>query len=100
MEYLQRRDKSTLLLNVYVQPRSSANKIAGLHGSSLKLRLTSPPVDNKANQALVSFLAKLLHLPKSAIILKSGNQSRHKQLELSGCDEKSVRHILEKEWKR
>ncbi len=83
------------MLMLHIQPRSSANQIAGLHGDSLKVRLTSPPVDNKANKALIAYLAKLLHIPKSKIALKSGQQSRQKQILLHGCEESQVRLILE-----
>lgn len=72
------------LVRVYVQPRASRNEVVGLHGEALKVRLTSPPVDGKANKALIAFFAKLLHLPKSAITLHSGHQNRNKVLKISG----------------
>lgn len=67
-----------LLLSVRVQPKSSGNRLLGLHDGALKLALTAPPVDNRANRAASEFLAKLLGVPKSAVILKSGAQSRAK----------------------
>ena len=94
MPYLQTQPDGVLLLALYVQPRSSRNQIAGLHGDALKLRLTTPPVDGKANKAVISFLAKLLKIPKSSILIKSGLRSRSKKLLLSGLDEQTARRLL------
>ncbi len=96
MPYLQTLPDSTLLLSLYVQPRSSRNELAGLHGDALKLRLTTPPVDGKANKAVIAFLSKLFKIPKSAIIIKSGLHSRSKKVLLAGLDEHDVRHLLAK----
>jgi len=84
----------SLLLRLQVQPRASANTLAGLQGDALKLRLTTPPVDGKANKAVIAFLAKLLHLPKSALDIKSGQQSRSKIVAIRGADEQQVRALL------
>ena len=84
----------TLLLRLQVQPRASANALAGLQGDALKLRLTTPPVDGKANKAVVAYLAKLLHIPKSALIIKSGQQSRSKTVAITGADEQRVKTLL------
>jgi uncharacterized protein (TIGR00251 family) len=94
MPYLQSLASGDLLLSLYVQPRASRNELAGLHGEALKLRLTTPPVDGRANKAVISFLAKLLKIPKSAILIKSGQQSRSKKIVLSGVDEAQVRRAL------
>ena len=96
MPYLQTLPDGSLLLSLYVQPRSSRNELAGLHGEALKLRLTTPPVDGRANKAVISFLAKLLKIPKSAIIIRSGLQSRSKKILLSGLDEYNARCLLAK----
>ncbi len=96
MPYLQTLPDGSLLLSLYVQPRSSRNELAGLHGDALKLRLTTPPVDGRANKAVISFLAKLLKIPKSIIIIRSGLQSRSKKILLSGLDEQMVRCLLAK----
>jgi uncharacterized protein (TIGR00251 family) len=94
MSYLQIRPDGALLLSLYVQPRASRNELAGRHGDALKLRLTSPPVDGKANKAVIAFLAKLFKVPKSAIVITSGLQSRSKKVLLSGLDEQAVRSLL------
>ena len=84
----------TLLLRLLVQPRASSNALAGLQGDQLKLRLTTPPVDGKANKAVIAYLAKTCHLPKSAFTLKSGHQSRSKTLLISGIDGQALQELL------
>ena len=79
MSYIRRHPKG-VLVNLYVQPRSSKNEIKGLHGDALKLRITSPPVENAANRMCIEFLAKCLGLPKSSLEIISGKTSRKKQL--------------------
>ena len=79
---------------LYLQPRSSRNKIVGLQGLELKVALTAPPVDGAANKACCLFLAKLCSLPKSCVKLVSGDTSRHKRVLLAGADlEKIIRLI-------
>lgn len=81
-------------LRLLVQPRASSNALAGLQGEQLKLRLTTPPVDGKANKAVIDYLAKICHLPKSAFALKSGHQSRSKTLLVSGIDRPTLQKRL------
>jgi uncharacterized protein (TIGR00251 family) len=69
-------------LTLHIQPGAKKTEFAGLHGDALKIRLAAPPVDGKANEALVRFLADTLDLPKSAVTLKSGQTSRRKVLEV------------------
>lgn len=87
----------SLLLRVYVQPRSSREEVVGLQEQSLKLRLTSPPVDGKANKALVAYLAKIFHLSKSSFTIHSGEQSRHKTLRIQGITEKQLLDLLQQQ---
>ena len=96
MSYLQTQPDGSLLLSLYVQPRSGQNTIAGLHGNAIKLRLSAPPVDGKANKAVIAFWAKSLKIPKSAVTIRSGLQSRMKKVLLTGVDEEQVRHLVEK----
>lgn len=67
-------------LSIWVQPRSSKNMIAGLHGNALKIKLTAPPVDNAANKMMVRFLSRQLSVSKSALSIISGHTSRLKQI--------------------
>lgn len=92
--YLTVQTDGSLLLRLHVQPRAAQNRIAGLQGEALKLRLSAPPVDGKANKAVLAYLASLLSLPKSALSLKSGQQSRQKTVRVTGAGETSIRQIL------
>ena len=94
MPYLQTLPDGSLLLRLLVQPRASRNEIAGLHDDALKIRLTTPPIEGRANKAVIAFLAKLLHLPKSSLTIKSGHQNRSKQVLIQGCEEQIARQIL------
>jgi len=67
-------------IRVHAQPGAKKSEVAGLHGDALKIRIASPPVDGRANEALVAFVAQRLGLPRSAVVLSSGAGSRHKTL--------------------
>lgn len=67
-----------IVIEVKVVPNSSKNSISN-EGDFLKIKLTAPPVDNKANKALIEYLAKLLKVSKSSVILKSGETSKNKR---------------------
>jgi hypothetical protein len=69
---------------VRVQPRASRNAIAGEMGDALKLALTAPPVEGKANEACVDFLANLLKVPRSSVTIASGESSRNKVIRVAG----------------
>ena len=84
-----------LLLRLHVQPRAAHDQVAGLQGDLLKLRLTSPPVDGKANKAVLATLARLLELPKSCLTLRSGLQSRTKTVRIENADEAQLRARLQ-----
>ena len=77
-------------LTLHIQPGAKTSEVAGPHGDALKIRLAAPPVDGKANAALVEFVANRLCLPKSAVTLKSGQTSRRKVLEVCGAAEAEV----------
>ena len=94
MPYLHTRSDGSLLLSLYVQARSGRTVIVGLHGDAVKLRLSAPPVDGKANKALIAFWSKFLKIPKSAVTIKSGRQSRMKKNVLIGVNEQQVRDLI------
>jgi uncharacterized protein (TIGR00251 family) len=75
-----------LLLTLRVQPGAKKDAVAGRCGNALKIRLAAPPVDGKANAALLVFLARWLQIPKSAISLKSGQTSRQKVVRVEGVE--------------
>ncbi len=83
-----------VFINIYVQPRASRDAFAGIHGDSLKLAVTTPPVDGKANSRVIKILAKLFHVPRNSIILVHGRQSRHKRLLLSELGMDDVLPVL------
>jgi uncharacterized protein (TIGR00251 family) len=82
LEVQEREGAATLL--VRVQPRASKDEVAGEMGGALKVRLRAPAVEDRANEALVEFLAQLLITPKSAVRILSGERSRTKRIEIRG----------------
>ncbi len=74
-----------ITLTLHIQPGAKKTEVAGLYGDALKIRLAAPPVDGKANAALIGFVAERLGLAKSAVTLKSGQTSRRKVLEVSAA---------------
>lgn len=83
-------EEGRFTLTLHIQPGAKKTECAGRHGDALKIRLAAPPVDGKANEALIRFLAEALHLPKSAVSLKSGQTSRRKLLEVCGTSADKV----------
>jgi len=73
-----------VIITVHAVPRAAQNAVQGLHGDALKIRLHAPPVDGKANEALISFLSRKLNIPKGNITLKSGANQRRKIIAISG----------------
>jgi len=73
-----------VIITVHAVPRAAKDAVQGLHGDALKIRLHAPPVDGKANEALISFLSKMLNIPKSNITLKSGTNQRRKIVFIAG----------------
>jgi len=88
-----RIEKDGIILSVKVQPRASANSIEGPLGSELRIKVTAPPVDSAANEALIRFLSAHLGLPPNCIELLRGHTSRHKQLKVYGMP---IHEILSK----
>ena len=76
-----------LILNLHVQPGARHSRIAGLHGDALKIKVAAPPVDNKANTALIAFLGETLGVAKSAIAIRHGATGRRKVIEITGGPE-------------
>jgi uncharacterized protein (TIGR00251 family) len=84
----------TVSFPVRVQPRASKDEIAGVINGALKIRLQAPAVENRANQALVEFLAHLLKTPKSAVRILAGDRSRAKRIEIRGVTKQQVLGLL------
>jgi uncharacterized protein len=81
-------------LSLRVQPRASSNALVGMHGRSIRIRLTAPPVANAANDALIAFLADCLGVPRSAVELVRGHGARDKLVEVTGLDPQEVARRL------
>ena len=88
-------DSASVSLSVHVQPKASRTRIAGLHGEALKLCITSPPVDGKANAAVIQFFAKLFKIPKAAVTIASGEASRDKRIILAGVSLARAEAVLQ-----
>jgi len=79
---------------VQVQPRASRDAIEGDHADALKVRLTAPPVDDRANEALVQLLAGRLNVPRAAVRIVSGEKSRRKRVAVAGIKREHVLALL------
>jgi uncharacterized protein (TIGR00251 family) len=76
---------------VKVHPRAKKNAITGELGDALKLSLTSPPVESRANEACIEFFAKLLKAPRSSVTIASGQTSRRKVIHVAGFSAEEVK---------
>jgi uncharacterized protein len=81
----------TVAFAVKVRPRAKRNAITGELGDALKVSLTTPPVDGRANTACIEFFAKLLKVPRSSVTIASGQTSRNKVMRVTGLSAQLVR---------
>jgi uncharacterized protein len=79
---------------VKVQPRARQNAITGTVGDALKLALTAPAVNGRANKACIEFFANLLEVPRSSVTIASGETSRNKVIRIAGLSADEVRRRL------
>jgi len=77
-----RQDGADLVIDVRVQPRASRSEIAGTFGERLRIRLQAPPVDGRANAALVEFLAETFGVPRAAVTIEHGLSGRDKRVRI------------------
>lgn len=75
---------------VKVQPRARKNAITGSVGDALKLSLTAPPVEGKANQAVIEFLADFFDIPRSSVTIATGETSRLKTVRITGISKEAI----------
>jgi uncharacterized protein (TIGR00251 family) len=80
--------------SVKVNPRAKKNAITGELGDALKVSLTTPPIDGRANEACIEFFAKLLKVPRSSVTIASGQSSRNKVIRVAGITADDVRQRL------
>ena len=91
-----RETAKDVTFSVKVHPRAKRTAITGTVGDALKISLTAPPVDGKANQAVIEFLAGIFEIPRSSVTIASGATSRLKVIRISEIDKMTVeRHLAE-----
>jgi uncharacterized protein (TIGR00251 family) len=79
---------------VRIHPRAKENAITGELGDALKVSLTTPPIDGRANQACIEFFAKLLKVPRSSVTIASGQGSRNKVIRVVGLSAEELRKCI------
>jgi uncharacterized protein (TIGR00251 family) len=89
-----RESTKGITLAVKIQPRAQKNAVTGVVGEALKLALTAPPVEGRANQAVVEFVAELFRIPRSSVTIASGLSSRNKVIRLTGVGRPEVEQRL------
>jgi len=100
MSYLEVSENSSrgaVVFTVRVQPRASRDEVAGTTEGALKIRLCAPAVENRANEALIEFLAALLKAPKSSVRILSGERGRTKRVEIVGVTRQQLLSLLQTE---
>ena len=95
MSYLSTLADGTVLIRLHVQPKASKSRIVGLHDGCLKLAVAAPPVEGKANKAVVTFLAKIFGVPVRDVTVKTGTQSRKKLVVVKTVDVTKIRTVIE-----
>ena len=90
-------NRGTVTFRVRVQPRASKDEIAGTIEGALKVRLRAPAVENRANEALIEFLAGLLKTSKAAVRIQSGEHARTKRVEIRGVTRQQILDLLRHE---
>jgi uncharacterized protein len=97
LEFTVDQARGTVAFSVRVQPRASRDEIAGVVEGAMKIRLCAPAVENRANEALIEFLASILKTSKSAVRIRSGEQSRNKRVEIFGVTPQQIESLLQTE---
>lgn len=84
---------SGIILKIKAVPNSSKNEICGVFDNFLKVKIKAPAVENKANEELIKYFSKLLKIPKSSVVLKSGETSKLKTLYICDCTIDKIKDI-------
>ena len=95
MSGFARRAGDCVRLSIRLQPRSSRNEVAGLQGDYLKIRITAPPVEGMANEALMVFLSESLKVSRRNVCIVSGHSSRNKIVEVRGVELEAVQRLAD-----
>ncbi len=83
-----------VVLSLHCQPGAKASRVVGLHDDRLKLQLQAPPLENRANEALVAWLADQLSLPRKQIEILTGHTNRQKRVLVRGTTLERVERLL------
>jgi len=86
--------KTGVMLSVHACPRAAQDAVQGLHGDAVKIRLRSPPVDGRANEALIAFFSRILDVPARDLVIVSGHGARRKRVAIAGVTAAAVRAKL------
>ncbi|MGB7848779.1 MAG: DUF167 domain-containing protein [Candidatus Acidiferrum sp.] len=97
LEVAEDKTRGTVTFAVRVQPRASRDEITGVVEGAMKVRLCAPAVENRANEALIEYLAGILKTSKSAVRIRSGGQSRFKRVEVFGVTRQQIESLLRTE---
>lgn len=100
-EYFLPNGEQKMALTVRIQPNASKNEVISMVNEMVKIKITAPPVDNKANKECLRFLSKILHIPKSKLHILKGQKARLKVIQVSGispelCRQRLIFEIREK----
>lgn len=82
------------ILRIHVVPNARSESVIGIYGDAIKIKLRAPAAEGKANAALIRFLAQQLKLPRHAIALQRGHNSRRKVIQVDGFDQEAVQRRL------
>ncbi len=94
MPFVACHNDGRVLLRLYVQPKASRTRLFGFHGNAVKVAVTAPPVDGKANDAVLSFLATFLGVKKRDLEISHGLQSRNKAVLVTGVAIEEIREKI------
>jgi uncharacterized protein (TIGR00251 family) len=93
---LKKDQAKTVLINIRLTPRSSKNEVIGFGDGTYRIKVKAPPLDGRANKALIALLSGILRLPKKNIRIKSGDKAREKIVQIQGMSKSEVDSILRK----
>lgn len=88
--FVDQAEPNVLRLRIYVQPGASRTQLSGLHGDAIKIKVSAPPEDGRANAELCEFIADFLGCAKRQVELFSGDKSRHKKVNVRGMSPQAV----------
>lgn len=89
-------DKDRIIFRIRVQPRASCNQVAGVMGGVVKIRIKAPPVDGRANDVCLKFLAGILGIPVNSIEIISGYTGRNKIVRVTGLTAQEISELINK----